>query len=319
MNARRLSSSTPLDDFLAGAGSETDTGELLQRVGLIGSLVGITLATGLVVFLAAVHRGTLAEVRVIVRIAAAAGVLTVAGAATRIAGAASVLDTSWFDAMSSATGSASMMRLLAGVLIALGLYADIVPVGDQHDDAMVRWVPSAASAFGLGGVVTGVLSFEFDGHTVTEGPRAVHSLVNLVHVSAGSIWFGGVVGLAILTVLRRRGGVSVATLVVRFSSVATVAVLATAAAGALMSLMITDGFGDYTGTDWGRVLIVKTAIVAIVAAIGGYNHLVVVPALERDPDDESMLHRAKRTVSAEALLLLVVAVVTVFLATSSTN
>ena len=55
--------------------------------------------------------------RLIVRVAIGAGVLTVAGAATRIAGAAAVLDTSWYDGMSSASGSAAMMRLLAGVLI----------------------------------------------------------------------------------------------------------------------------------------------------------------------------------------------------------
>ena len=354
-----ISSSIPLDDFLAGAGSQSDTGELLQRIGLIGSLTGITLATGLILFLATVHRGCRAEVRLIVRVAIGAGVLTVAGAATRIAGAAAVLDTSWYDGMSSASGSAAMMRLLAGVLIALGLSAHAVPVGsgadappaeltgneptrepfdtepadthhraaaaageaatDQADEQPVRWVPSAASAFGLGGLVMAVLSFGFDGHTVTEGPRAVHALVDVVHVTAGSVWFGGLVGVAIVARLRRRTGGSFAALMIRFSSVATVAVVAAALAGVLMSLMITDGFGDYTGTDWGRILIVKTVLVAVVAGIGGYNHVVVVPGLEFDPDDSSLSARARRTVTVEAALLLLVAAVTVFLTTSSPN
>ena len=346
-----LATSPPLDDFLAGAGSETATGELLERIGLIGSLTGITLATGLIVFLVAVHCGSKSEVQLLLKVAAGAGVLTVAGAAIQIAGAASVLDTSWFDAISSPAGSAAMIRLLAGVLIALGLYADVVPSESPEpgppeaftvdrpvgilteplpeppsaadpapdEDRSVRWVASAASAFGLGGIVAGVLSFGFDGHTVTEGPRAVHMLVNFVHVMAGSVWLGGLVALAVLSYLRRRSGGSVAALAVRFSGVATVALVAVALAGVLMSLMITDGFGDYTGTDWGRLLILKTAIVGVVAAIGGYNHFVVVPRLERDPDDPTLLARARLTVSTEALLLLIVAVTTVFLTTSSTN
>lgn len=381
MTLGRVSTSTPLDDFLAGAGSQTHTGELVQRIGLIGSLIGITLATGLVVFLAAVHRGRNSEVRLILGVVVGAGFLTVIGAATRVAGIASVLDIGWFDALSSGSGSAAMMSLLAGILIAFGLYAHTVPVDrpggalvelrqtagaaapdpdlpatdaaveisdagphtdvvdeimlanvagrrarselpDDHvadDDQIVRWVPSAASAFGLGGIVTGVMSFGFDGHTVTAGPRAVHTLVDVVHVTAGSIWFGGVVALAIVSYLRRRSGESTASLMVRFSGVATVAVIATALAGALMSLMITDGFGEYTGTDWGRILILKTAIVAIVAVIGGYNHFVVVPALDRDPGDASMVGRARATITLEGVLLLCAAVTTVFLTTASTN
>lgn len=51
MTLGRLVGSTPLDDFVTGADASTETGELLQRIGLIGSLTGITLATGLIVFL----------------------------------------------------------------------------------------------------------------------------------------------------------------------------------------------------------------------------------------------------------------------------
>jgi copper transport protein len=318
--------STPLDDFLAGAGSETDTGELLQRIGLIGSLIGITLVLGLIVFLAVVHAGRRSEIRLLLRVAAAAGLLTMIGAGIEIAGSASVLDIAWSDALSES--SAAMLRLLAGLLIALGLIDHIMPAGDGSDmtgdaidetDAQVRWMSSAASAFGIGGAVVGALSFGFDGHTVTEGPRLVHAAVNMVHVSAGGVWFGGVVALAILSVRRRRVAESTALLIVRFSSVATVALIAVTLAGVLMSLMIIDGLGDYTGTDWGQMLLLKTAGVAVAVAIGAYNHFVVVPALERDPDDAAVLGRSRTTVLIEAVILLFVVVVTVFLSVASTN
>lgn len=336
--------STPLDDFLEDAGSSTGTGEMLQRVGLLGSITGILLATGVVVFLAIVHRGRLSEIRIMLRIAGAAGLAALLGAAVEIAGVASIRDTGWSDALTSSAGSAPMMRLLAGVLIALGLFEHTVPAdgtrddvdagsvesdesdesdkGDDGDDGgpgEVRWVPSSASAFGLGGVVVGVLSFGFDGHTVTDGPRAVHALVDVVHVTAASTWFGGIVALAVLAMVRGRSGAPSASLVVRFSSVATVALVAVALAGGGMSLMIVDGLGDYTGTEWGRVLLLKLGATGVAVAIGAYNHFAVVPALAADPDGAAIARRACTAITIEALVLLFVVVATVFLVEASTN
>lgn len=334
--------STPLDDFLDDAGSSTETGEMLQRVGLLGSLNGILLATGVLVFLAIVYRGRLGEIRIMLRIAGAAGLAALLGAAVEIAGVASISDASWSDALTSSPGSAPMMRLLAGVLIVLGLFEHTVPadgtrvdldvvvdVGsvesnesegdDDGGPGEVRWVPSSASAFGMGGVIVGVLSFAFDGHTVTEGPRAVHALVDVVHVTAASTWFGGIVALVVLAMIRGRSGTPLASLVVRFSSVATVALVAVALAGSGMSLMIVDGLGDYTGTDWGRVLLLKLGATGVAVAIGAYNHFAVVPAIAADPDGAAIARRARTAITIEALVLLFVAVATVFLVEASTT
>jgi copper transport protein len=329
--------STPLDDFLADAGSSTETGERIQRIGLFGSLTGVVLATGLLVFLAVVHRGERQEIRLLLRIAAAAGFVITVGAGVEIAGVASILDTGWSDALTSSAGSAAMMRLLAGLLILLGLFEHTVPVGgapvggaDAHeleasastrsdDQVERRWVPSSASAFGLAGVLVGVLSFGFDGHTVKEGPRVVHSIVNAVHVTAAGTWFGGIVGLAAVSMIRRRSGAHASPLVVRFSAIASIALIAVVIAGGAMSLMIVDGLGDYTSTEWGRRLIVKLAVTGFAVAIGAYNHFVVVPALESDADVTTTARRAGRTVLGEAVLLLVVAIATVFLVGASTS
>ena len=121
MTLGRLVGSTPLDDFLTGADASTETGELLQKLGLIGSLTGITLATGLVVFLAVVHQGNRSEIRVLLRVAGGAGAVAAIGAAVEIAGTASILDIGWADAVTDSAASAAMMRLVAGVLILLGL------------------------------------------------------------------------------------------------------------------------------------------------------------------------------------------------------
>jgi copper transport protein len=327
-----LVGSTPLDDFLNE--SSTDTGELLVRIGLFGSLFGVLLATGLIAFLAVTHRGRQREVAVILRVVGYAGALMLVGAAIEVAGVAAIADLSWVDALTYRTGRAAMMRLLGGLLIVLGAgrSEQTVVLGfvdhrgridearqqaPSDSDALVRWLPS--SAFCFVGAALGLLSFGSDGHTVSRGPRVIHALVNLAHVSAGSVWFGGIVGLVIVGLLRRSTRESSAPDVLRFSSIATVALIVVWLAGSLMTLFVIDGFGDLTGTDWGRLLLLKVAAVGVAAAIGGYNHFVVVPALERSDDADAMVGRARSTVSVEAVVLVFVVAVTVFLTTASTN
>lgn len=330
--------STPLDDFLNDA-SSSDRGELLQRVGLFGSLFGVTLVVGLLVFLAVVHRGSRAEVAVLLRVVAVAGGMTVLGAAVELAGVASIGGLSWSDALTDDTGAAPMVRLLGGLLVVLGLFDHTVPVDPHHDahhdehhevlsdrpddqptlgpDGDVRWVPASASAFGIVGAAVGVVSFWFDGHTVSRGPRVVHAVVDLVHVTAGGVWFGGLVGLCVAALLRR--GSSVAPMVVRFSSVAAGALVLATLAGSLMTLMVIDGFDDLTGTEWGRLLIVKVAAVGATTLFGAYNHFVVVPALEAARSARAMERRAVATIGVEVALLALVVAVTVFLTSASIN
>ena len=311
--------STPLDDFLSETSS--DSGELLQRIGLFGSLFGVTLAVGLLVFLIVVHRGSRAEVGVILRLLALAGGAMLAGAAVELAGVASIGDLSWSDALTDDTGSAPMMRLLGGVLVVLGLSEHTVPVdgpvGLGAPDGDVRWVPASASAFGIVGVIVGVVSFWFDGHTVTRGPRVIHAVVDLVHVTAGGVWFGGIVALCVVGLLRR--GESIAPVILRFSPVASIALLLVALAGSLMTLMVVDDLGDLTGTEWGRLLLIKLVAVAATALVGAYNHFVVVPMLESSPSSVAASGRARVAIAVEAALLTFVVAVTVFLTGASIN
>ena len=306
--------STPLDDFLDDSVS-SDSGELLQRIGLFGSLFGVTLAVGLLVFLVVVHRGSRAEVGVILRLLALAGGAMLLGAAVELAGVASIGDLSWSDALTDDTGSAPMMRLLGGLLVVLGLFEHTVPVDEPDGD--VRWVPASASAFGIVGTIIGVVSFWFDGHTVTRGPRVIHAIVDLVHVTAGGVWFGGIVGLCVIGLLRR--GESIAPVILRFSPVASIALILVALAGSLMTLMVVDDLGDLTGTEWGRLLLIKLVAVAATALVGAYNHVVVVPALEGSSSQVAAIARARVTIAVEAVLLTFVVAVTVFLTSASIN
>jgi copper transport protein len=316
---------TPIDDFLSGGGVST-AGERYEAIGSGVALGGLVLAVGLVVFLATVHRGERAELAWLLRLVALAGALMVGGGIVEVAGTAEVLGLAWSDALTDGSASSAMMRLLGGLLIVLGFAEETVPVGGvsgvpgasgagDGPDGVVRWFPGASSAFGLAGVVLGVLSFAFDGHTVTEGPRLVHAGVNAIHVTAGGVWFGGVVGLLVVGTLRRRSG-SIGPLLVRFSRVATLALASVFVAGVLMGVMILDGFGELTGTEWGRRLLVKAAAVGVAALLGTYHHLVIVPRFTAG--DVAIERTTRRTVAVEALVLTFAVVMSASLAHAST-
>jgi copper transport protein len=182
---------------------------------------------------------------------------------------------------------------------------------------LLTWLPSSASAFGLAGLVVGELSFVFDGHTTSKGPRLLHAIVDVVHVGAGGIWVGGVVSLVVVAAMRITTGQSIASVLLRFSTVAAAALIVVTAAGALMSVFIVDGPRDYIDTGWGQLLLIKVGAVSIAAGLGAHNHYNVLPTMRVDAD--AMAVTARRTIAAESVVLLAVLVITVFLTVASTN
>jgi uncharacterized membrane protein len=263
----------------------------------------------------------------LVAVVSAGGAAAGVGGVIELIGTARRFDTSLSDVLTLDAGSAAMLRALAGLLVALGLFDHSMAVatrpaseaGDTDDpgddDESVadrRWVPSSASSFGIGGALLGVVSFAFDGHTVSKGPRLLHAAANTVHVAAAAIWLGGLLGLAIVGAMRHRDGHAppLGSVVIRFSSLATTAVVAVAVAGVGISLMIVDEPSDYVDTVWGKRLIIKTVAVASAAAVGGYNHWVLTPALRLRPADPDLAQRARTTVVVELIVLTFVVVAT---------
>jgi copper transport protein len=165
-----------------------------------------------------------------------------------------------------------------------------------------------------------VISFWFDGHTVSKGIRPLHAIANSVHVVAGSVWMGGVVAMAAVMWMRHRRGVAprALELVVRFSSVAAVALGAVIVAGLIMAVSVLDSVGELTGTEWGQVLLLKTAAAGLAMVGGAYNHFRLLPALEADPDSPVLHEQLRSVITAEAIMLSFVVVVTAWLVSSAT-
>lgn len=92
-------------------------------------------------------------------------------------------------------------------------------------------------------------------------------------------------------------------LALRFSVVATAALVAVAVAGLALTVIVLDAPSGLWSTQWGRTLMVKTVLVAFAAAGGAYNHRVLIPELSTAPDDPVLVARFRTVVTFEAVAL----------------
>ncbi|MBA3735180.1 MAG: copper resistance protein CopC/CopD [Actinobacteria bacterium] len=116
------------------------------------------------------------------------------------------------------------------------------------------------------------------GHALDRGRPVYEPVVDFLHLAAASFWLGGLVALGLA--LSRPG--DRAALVRRFSNIALVSVLVLAATGVLRAFAELRSVGQLWSTGYGRLLIVKTALLALLAAIGWLNRYRLVPRLSLD-------------------------------------
>jgi hypothetical protein len=339
-----------LDAFL-DTQRTSDGGRLLADVGRFLSMGATMVAVGFLVFSLWVMRGNRAELRMLLYWTRRAGVVIAAGtvldAAGQVAnlggGFAALLDPrAYTTALAGGAGLAVATRLVGGAIIAtradlvmvhardardtLGRISAAAPIGagsvrvaerdpaDWHAHDLA-WDLDRRGTVALTGFVAVLASHIFDGHTVTEGNRIVTGLTSSVHVLAAAVWAGGVLALAL--VIRRRWRRDQPThalvMVTHYSIAATIALAVVAIAGIYLAVVILDSVSGLWTTDWGRYFLAKTALVAVAAAFGGYNHHVIVPALETREEDTATVHRLRSALAKEVVALTAVTVLTALL------
>lgn len=322
-----------------------DDGEMTARLGRVLLFPSAVVAFGVLAFAAWAHAGRRNEIATLLRLVRWLGVGVALGAVIELVGLEALFG-GFDEVLGETAGRAALARVVGGVLLVTGFGAAAVLRGAPprslsaavrvdpdhsviHADADPerpttepdgRWRPGARDVPGLVGAAVVAVSFAFDGHTLSEGPRLLHALASVAHVVAASVWAGGLVAFAVVLWRRYRDAVPADALrmTLRFSVIAMVSLAVAGAAGVAMALFIDSDVAGYLSTDWGRVLVVKLALVAVAGAIGAYNHLRVLPALEADPTDADLVARTRATVTAEAALLIGAAVVSGLLVAAST-
>ncbi len=152
-------------------------------------------------------------------------------------------------------------------------------------------------AFVLGLAFASGLSLS--GHSAADaGSSWKSALADWAHLSAASLWIGGLVQLVVvvwpLMPDARR------TAFLAFSRLATVCVAVLLLAGVYLSILRLPQLNDLWTTGYGRVLLVKIGLVSLALAWGGLHKLVAVPAIARG--GEGGLPRLRGSLVGESMV-----------------
>jgi copper transport protein len=147
------------------------------------------------------------------------------------------------------------------------------------------------------------------GHAAQTAPRGLSVALDWLHLTAGSVWIGGLIGLLVLwrslPVGRRVAGLSVC--VPRFSNTAFVSVLALIGSGVGASIIHLPTFSSLWQTSYGQALLVKIGLLSVALLLASVNLLRTKPRLAAYGDRPELGAGAaallRRLVSGETLLV----------------
>ncbi len=200
-----------------------------------------------------------------VAVLASVGAIAAQGAYSAGAGFGAVFEPGrWADVLATRFGQAALVRIAGAGLLMVGVSL-VLP-------KRLRDVLCATAALAT------VLGVVLANHATTGRWVPVAIGADLLHVAATCAWVGGLVALAVWILVPSPGDeVAGAALpaVRRFSNLATVSVIVLIATGTLQAIRQVGGPTALTTTDYGRTLIVKICIVALLVATAFASRLVV--------------------------------------------
>ena len=126
-----------------------------------------------------------------------------------------------------------------------------------------------------------------------DGGGWLPSFADWVHLSAATLWIGGLLSLG-LVVWNDRG--LRRTAFWRFSEIAGPLVAIVVAAGVYMTFERFPALDDLWDVGYGRLLLIKLGLVSLALSWGAFHHFVVRPRLERP----GVAQRLSRSIAGEA-------------------
>lgn len=310
--ALTFSVGAPSASVTAAPGPETSSGvvRVLRDVLTVVSLAGLLVAAGLALFLALVlprsWQGTEVRGRLRRLLAYAAGT-GVVGAVLHVPVASVYGQGLELGSVFSAFDPGQVANeLLGAALVLVGLGVAVGASSDAPPDRAAGWLLG-------GGALVALVGPSVVGHSRAFTPSSLLVAADVLHVTAGAIWLGGLVGL-VLTMRALAGReVLAAQTLARFSTLAGGVLLAVAATGTFLAWRILGSWAGLVETAYGWLLLSKIAIALVVAGVGGWNRWRVLPAVRRAAgfgDRERAAAAVTRTVRVEAVLLVALLCVT---------
>lgn len=310
--ALTFSVGAPSADVTAPPEPETSSAvvTVLRDAVTVASLVGLLVAAGLALFTALVLPRTWAgtdvrrRIRRLLTVAAGVGA---AGAVLQVP-IASVYGQGLElgDLLAAFDPGLVTNELMSAALVVVGLALAVRSASDAAPGRTSGWLLVGGAGLALAGP-------SLVGHTRAFAPSPLLVVADVLHLVAGAVWLGGLVGLVLS--LRALAGreVLAAQALARFSTIAGGVLLAVAVTGTFLGWRILGSWGGLVETPYGWLLLGKVAIALVVAGLGGWNRWRTLPGVEAAVgfgDRERAAAAVTRTVRVEAVLLVVLLGVT---------
>lgn len=210
---------------------------------------------------------------------------------------------SWRESMFGRGYSDALIVLVAMALAsALALRLDR-PERERRSIAELAAVTGALLAAAALMLIPGLA-----GHAGQNSPRGLSLTLDWVHMVAGAIWIGGLIGISLVAWRASTRRVACMVVVVpRFSRVALISVLALMATGTVAAILQLPTLESLWQTGYGQALIAKIAILLVAMVLAAVNLLRTKPrleAVERRPGlGESTTGLLRRLVGGETVLV----------------
>jgi copper transport protein len=141
------------------------------------------------------------------------------------------------------------------------------------------------------------VSFALSGHAATSGPAWITRPALVLHALCAAYWVGAFAPL--LLALRRLPRDGALVLLRAFSAGAVVAVACLVVAGVVLATLQVRTPAALVTTEYGRLLLLKLALVTVLLGLGAFNRMVLTLALERRREAAVGL---RRTISVDLVL-----------------
>ncbi|WP_353650988.1 cytochrome c oxidase assembly protein [Nakamurella sp. A5-74] len=132
------------------------------------------------------------------------------------------------------------------------------------------------AALVLAPALLGLIPIAVSGHAAQSGDHDLASDSMIYHLVGISIWVGGLV--AVLGLLRQRVE-HLGVIVRRYSLLALVSFIAVGLSGLLNAWVRFSAFSDVFGTDYGRLVVIKTLLIVLLGAAGYWHRRRTIPRL----------------------------------------
>jgi copper transport protein len=143
------------------------------------------------------------------------------------------------------------------------------------------------------------------GHAAQTPPRALSLVFDWLHLTSGSLWIGGLIGLVVLwsalPAAKRTAGLGV--IVPRFSNVAFVSVVVLLGSGIGAAVIHLPTLATLWQTGYGKTIIIKASLLLAAMLIASVNLLRTKPALARGENAHDAAVLLRRLVGVEVVLV----------------